>query len=733
MSRSKRSSRGRPPEGTPAPPSKRAAPRSLQRLGAVALATAIGAALLLGRSGGGRPLGAGLNVLLVTLDTTRADRLGCYGYRGANTARLDRLAAEGVRFENAFADAPITLPSHASLLTGLYPFEHGVRNNGNFYLPERFETLATVLRKRGYRTAAFVSSFVLDRRYGLARGFESYDDRMEDAAALGSSREAERRGDRTALACTRWLEGHAGEGASAPFFVWLHLYDPHEPYRPPPPFRDLFVDHPYDGEIAFTDVAVASVLEKLAQLGLLDRSLVAVVADHGESLGDHGEETHSMFLYESAIRVPLILWRPGVLPAGKVVASPVRTLDLAPTILDILGEPPLAAPHARSLRGAIDGRSPERPPAVYAETYVPKFYMNGAALRALREDRYKLIDAPRPELYDLAHDPGETQNRFEDEPVIAGRLRAELERLTAGADAAMSVGPVDEEAVEKLRALGYLGARGDLARTPRHEEEKDPKDLIAVFNRLRRAEGAVRDRRFEEALPILRALVAEEPRNAFAHQVLGSAYMGMRQHARAVEQFRAYLALVPNSAHAHQWMAVGYANLGDQTSALREARSALALDPHLSDARVLRAGILSALGRRAEAVQELRAAVATDPEKPLLRLGFAEVLFDAGQAAEAEAEYRTILKQYPVFAPALAGLGALLVRRGAVEEALAAFRRALEVDPRQDEARFNLAGVLERQGRAAEARAEYERLARAADTSPALRDAAKKRLGPPTR
>jgi arylsulfatase A-like enzyme/Tfp pilus assembly protein PilF len=699
------------------------------------MALAIGAALLLGRSGGsrGRPRGAGLNVLLVTLDTTRADRLGCYGYPGAKTARLDRLAAEGVRFENAFADAPITLPSHASLFTGLYPFEHGVRNNGNFHLPDRFETLATVLRKRGYRTAAFVSSFVLDRRYGLARGFDSYDDRMEEASALASSWEAERRGDHTAGACIRWLEGYARQEASAPFFVWLHLYDPHEPYRPPPPFRDVFADHPYDGEIAFTDLAVASVLETLARLGLLDRSLVAVVADHGESLGDHGEETHSMFLYESAIRVPLILWRPGVLPAGRVVASPVRTLDLAPTILDILGEPPLAAPHARSLRGAIDGRSPERPPAVYAETYVPKFYMNGAALRALRDDRFKLIDAPRAELYDLAHDPGETQNRFEDEPAIAARLRAELERLTAGADSAISVGRVDEEAVEKLKALGYLGAGGEMARTTGDEAEKDPKDLIAVFNRLRRAERAVRDRRFEEALPILHALIAEDRRNAFAHLVLGSAYMGMRQHARAVGEFQAYLALVPNSAHVHQWMAVGYANLGDQTRALREAGSALVLDPHLSDARVLRAGILSALGRRAEAVRELRTAVALDPDKPPLRLGLAEVLLDAGQAGEAEAEYRTILKQDPASAPALAGLGTLLVRRGALEEASTAFRRALEVDPRQDEARFNLAGVLARLGRAGDARAEYERLAHSADTPPAVRDAARKRLGSPAR
>jgi tetratricopeptide (TPR) repeat protein len=365
---------------------------------------------------------------------------------------------------------------------------------------------------------------------------------------------------------------------------------------------------------------------------------------------------------------------------------------------------------------------------VYAETYVPKLYMNGAALRALREDRFKLIDAPRPELYDLAHDPGETRNRFEDEPAIAGRLRAELARLTAGADETSRVGRVDDEAVEKLRALGYLGAGSEVARSTRDEKEKDPKDLIVVFNRLRQAEREVRQRKFSEALPILHAVVAEEPRNAFAHMLLGSAHMGMRQYALAVQPLRTYLALVPSSSQAHQWMAVCYTNLGDRKSALREAGSALALDPHLVDAHLLRAGILSALGRRAEAVQELRAAVTTDPEKPPLRMSLAEVLSDAGLPAESEAEYRAILRQEPAFAPALAGLGAVLLRRGALQEASDAFRRALEVDPRQDEARFNLAQVLERQGRPQEARAEYERLARDSDTPAPVRDAARVRL-----
>jgi tetratricopeptide (TPR) repeat protein len=635
--------------------------------------------------------GKGRSVLLVTLDTTRADRLGCYGHPGARTPILDRLASEGVRFENAFADAPITLPSHASLLTALYPFEHGVRNNGNFRLSERPPTLATALRDRGYRTAAFLSSFVLDRRYGLARGFETYDDRMDAAPESAPFPEAERRGDRTVLALGRWLEGRAADGA--PFFAWLHLYDAHEPYRPPPPFRETIAD-PYDGEIAFADAALGQALDKLGTLGLRDKTVVAVVADHGESLGDHGEETHSMFVYDSVIRVPLIFWGPGLLPAGRTIGAPVRTIDVAPTLLDLVEAPPLASPHARSLRGLIQGRSAAPPPAVYAETYVPQLYMNGAPLRAVRDERYKLIDAPRPELYDLARDPGESQDRYRDEPKIAAALRLELDRLTGGSPGAMSTGPVDAEAAEKLRALGYVGAGSEPLRTSR-AGLKDPKDLVAVFNRLRRADEAVRARRFPEALALLEAVKAEDPRNAFARQLLGSAQLGSRRFARALEEFRAYAALVPGSAQAHQWMAVCHANLGDLASALREAGAALVLDPRLRDARLLRAGLLAAQGRSAEAAEELRAALDADPDDSTLRLSFAEVLAAKGSLADAEREYRRVVADDPAL---------------------------------RDEARLGLAAVLGRQRRTAEARAELERIAQSPDAAAELRQAARRQL-----
>jgi choline-sulfatase len=668
----------------------------------------------------------GLDVLLVTLDTTRADRLGCYGYASAKTRHLDRLAAEGTRFETAIATAPITLPSHSSILTGLYPFEHGVRNNGNFYLASRFETLATRLKARGYHTGAFVSSFILDRRYGLDRGFDVYDDRMEGEYKQVVALQAERRGDRTALALDRWIDERAKE-PQAPFFAWLHLYDPHEPYSPPHPFRDIFANDPYEGEIAFVDAIVASVLDRLRGAGLLDRTLVVVTGDHGESLGEHGESTHSMFVYDAALRVPLVFWRPGLVPAGRVVADSVRLIDIAPTILDLVGAPGLAAPHARSLVPLLMGRSAGPPPPAYSETLLPMFYMNWAPLRAFRDGRYKLIDAPRPELYDLPTDPGELHNLYAEQPRRAAALREGLDRLAASGDA-MSVQKLDREAMEKLAALGYIGAGAE----PRAGESgplTDPKDFIALFDRLRQANSAVRDRRFDEAIPILKAVLAGDPKNAFATLVLGSAYMGKGSSEEAITEFRRYLELVPTSSYAHQWIAICYVRLGEREAALREAEAALALDPRFTDARVLKAGVLAARGQYDAAIRVLREAIATDPEKPTIRLDLARILAEAGRPDEARAEYETALRLEPDSVPALTGLGALLAEMSDLGGAEAALRRALGHDPQATQARFNLAQVLERAKRPAEAAAEYRRLAEDETAPPELRAAARSRLG----
>jgi choline-sulfatase len=719
-----RSRKRKPPAPQPPPGGPRRRAWAWTALG-LALVAGV-AALVVVRTRSAIPASKpGLSVVLVTLDTTRADRLGCYGDSSAKTRHLDQLAAEGTRFETVTAPAPITLPSHSSILTGLYPFEHGVRNNGNFYLAPRYDTLATRLKARGYRTGAFVSSFILDRRYGLDRGFDVYDDRMEGDFKQVVALQAERRGDRTALALDRWIDERAKE-PGAPFFAWLHLYDPHEPYRPPRPFRDLFASDPYEGEIAFVDAIVASVLDRLRGAGLLDRTLVVLAGDHGESLGEHGESTHSMFVYEAALRVPLVFWRPGLVPAGKVVQDPVRLVDVAPTILDLVGAPGLPAPHARSLVPLLTGRQAAEPPPAYSETLLPKFYMNWAPLRAFREGRFKLIDAPRPELYDLAADPGESHNIYAEQPRKAAALREGLDRLAASGDA-MSLQTLDREAMEKLAALGYIGAGAE----PRADATSlaDPKDFIALFDRLRQANSAVRDRRFDEAIPILKSVLAGDPRNAFATLILGSAYMGRGSSAEAITQFRRYLELVPTSSYAHQWIAICHLRLGDRDLALREAEAALALDPRFTDARVLKAGVLATRGEHEAAIAVLREAVATDPEKPMIRLDLARILAEAGRRDEARTEYDAVLRLEPDSVPALTGLGALLAGTGDLAGAETALRRALGHDPEATLARFNLAQVLERAKRPADAEVEYRRLVEDETASPDIRAAARARLG----
>ena len=698
--------------------------RRLTLVAALALVLA-GAWLVLkrGRPTATRPAAVERDVLLVTLDTTRADHVGCYGYARARTQRLDRLAAEGVRFAQVTSPAPITLPAHASIFTGLNPPAHGVRNSGNFYLSDRFETLATVFKRRGYTTAAFVSSFILDRRYGLARGFDHYDDAMGRTGPRILALEAERRGDHTTLALTRWLETRpAGER----LFVWLHLYDPHEPYRPPPPFREAFAHDAYDGEIAFADAAVAATLDAFARAGRLERTLVAVIADHGESLGDHGEETHSMLLYEGAIRVPFLLSSPGLVPPGRVVEQNVRAVDLAPTVLDLMGAAPLPRTDGRSLRALIEGGTGEAPPGAYSETLLPQLYMNWAPLRSLRDGRFKLIDAPHPELYDLLRDPGEETNLFDERPEVVRALRTALGEAQGG-EGAMSVGSLDRETIEKLAALGYLGASHDSApRTP--QAGADPKQMIGVFNRLRRANSAVRDKRFDEALPILREVLAEDPGNAFATLVMGSAHMVQGDNAAAIRYFRRYLELVPTSSYAHLWLAICHLRRGEQDASLREAEAALTLDPHFSDARVLKAGILASRGRHAEAATELRQAVLADPAKLILRLDLAKVLAEAGHPDEAAREYGAILEREPGHTDALVGLAALDAERGRLPAAEAGLRRALEIAPADPAARFNLARVLEAEGRRDEAREAYRLVAESESVLPPVRQAARAAL-----
>jgi choline-sulfatase len=664
------------------------------------------------------------SLLLVTIDTTRADRLGAYGHRGARTPVFDRLAAEGVRFEWAFTPAPLTLPAHASMLTAVYPPTHGVRNNG-FHLEDRFATLATHLGARGYRTGAFVSAFILDRRYGLARGFSTYDDEMPGSSTLmpWGGGDAERRGGETAQRASRWLEKQAG--MPGPFFAWLHLYDPHHPYRPPAPF-DTQLSDAYDGEIAYADSVLGSVLAALERTGLIGRTIVTVAGDHGESLGEHGEETHGVFVYDEAIRVPWVLWGPGAIPAG-VVTEPVRLIDLAPTLLELIGQGALPAAEGRSLVPLVRGRRVD-PAPVYAESLLPQLYMNWAAPRAIRDARYKLVDLPRPELYDLAQDPGESQNLYSQKPGPVRALRQQLDRVSQGSEGAMSTGTVDHEGAEKLAALGYIGAVAPAATDGAARLLRDPKDLIVVYNRLSAARAAARARRFAEALSIFEQVLAGEPGNSLAQLGLGTTYMGMQRWDDALNWLRRYAEALPANAFVHQWMAVCHVHLRQPEAALREADAALSVDPRLIDAHALKSGIFVARGDFETARRELEAAVAIDPGGPMMRLNLARVLLASGRLREAEAEYETALSLAPTNRGAMADLAGIRARKGDVGGAEELLRRSLALNDADASVRFNLASILERTGRLAEAEPEYRRLSADEGAPPAVRQAAASRL-----
>ena len=687
---------------------------------AVALAAAV---LLVIRFGGGLlPVRTPPDILLITLDTTRADHLGAYGDRNAQTPRLDRLARDGVLFERAIASAPITLPAHASLLTGLYPFAHGVRNNGTFSLRPSVPTLTTVLHERGYRTGAVVSAFVLDRRYGLAQGFDEYDDRMPARTGAG---ELERRGDQTARAAGDWLN-RAGRD-ERPLFLWVHLYDPHDPYDPPPPFRQTFTGRPYDGEIAFADQALGAILDQHARLGRRAPPLVAVAGDHGESLGQHEEQTHAMFVYESTLRVPLILSWPGHLPAGRRVAPLVRAIDVAPTLLDLAGQPPLAGMQGQSLVPLLDGRA-AAPASAYSETYFPLLYMNWAPLRSIQDDRWKFIEAPAPELYDLTADAAERSNLAAREPARAAALRRALDQMTGGAAGAMSSRTVDAETVRKLASLGYIGAANAAVDSGSHPAGADPKAMIGVFNRLRTANGALKSGQPGEAAMVAREVLGRDRGNAFALLVLANAEMEQGRYREAISHYREYAGLVPGSSDAHHRIAICLARVGRPDQALAEEEAALAIDPRDAEAHELRGGLLTERGHVDEGLQHLRSATEIDPDNAPFRVGLARALIVAHRLDEAETELVRALELRPQLAAAHAASGSLALARDQIGRAVDGFRRALDLDETQDDVRLDLARALERAGRDGEAQTEYRRLADAPETPAAIRRAASARL-----
>jgi arylsulfatase A-like enzyme len=496
---------------------------------------------------------AGFNVVLFTLDTLRADRVHCYGYEGVATPALDALAADGVRIADAVSVVPMTLPAHATIMTGDYPPRHGVRDNGTYRLTPNRETLATRLKARGYSTAAFIAAFVLDRRYGLDQGFDVYDDAItpEQGAPGGEPLNPQRRGDVVIDSAARWLEAHEEAASDRPFFTWIHLFDPHTPYAPPEPFKTQYARNLYDGEVAFLDRQVGRFVDRLRELDLLDNTVIAIVGDHGEGLGDHGESTHSLLIYESTISVPMIFHSPAIIHGGQVVDGRVAaTIDVAPTLLDLLGLDAGGHDGESLLKNSVD---PDR--AVYVETLAPKLNHGWSPLYALRRHRDKYIDAPTPEYYDLNSDPGELHSLWagdhRETEVLAERLAALMESFDRVEHADGAGVELDRDAIEKLAALGYVRGRV----LEKGESLLDPKDMIAQWDsRMERASALVGAGRHNEAIPLINSLLQVSPGDASLWSLLSMAQVQASQVDAAITSRRRAIELQPNDAGG--WVAL---------------------------------------------------------------------------------------------------------------------------------------------------------------------------------
>jgi len=637
---------------------------------------------------------AGQNLLVITIDTLRADRLGAYGYSKANTPHLDELASEGVVFEDVVAQVPVTLPSHASLLTGLVPPTHGVRDNTYFRLDLEAQTLAEVLKGQGYETAAFVSAFVLDSSFGLDQGFDVYDDEVAGEAEIAGTI-AERRGELVTRSFVSWVEKRSSD---RPFFAWLHFFDPHLPYAPPSPYPAG-----YDGEIAYVDAQVGRVLETLEAKGLGKDTLVVVTSDHGESLGEHGEKSHGFFVYDATLRVPLILKSAASLPAGERIATPVRTIDIFPTVLEALDVPVPDESQGRSLLSLVKGEATEPAPA-YAECYVSELNFRWAPLVALRERGYKYIEAPRPELYDLSADPGETRNLFEADPGRARQMRSRLADLVAALPASLSSrSQPDPETIARLRSLGYAAAGGGSA--PEGASLPDPKDRLHLWTRLEEVVLHQGAGDLPKAIAAALEVLEEDPTNLLALELLANARSSSGERDEAIEIYRRILDIDASRPLSH----VLFGNLlwqsGDLTGAEKGFLAALERDPDFARAHRRLGELYFTRGETEKALASFGRAAELADEDVETRLGIARSLKASGDLNAAMKELEALHKRNPQNPEVLAEYAGTLAQQGEVDRALS----LLAAGPDHHDIHYTSSVILRSRDRIPDALAELER------------------------
>jgi choline-sulfatase len=661
--------------------------------------------------------GAGSSVLLVTIDTLRADALGAYGNATVQTPWIDRLAREGVRFTQAHAQSVVTLPSHANILSGLYPMQHRIRDNAGFRFPKDKDTLATLLHGRGYDTAAFVSAFPLDARFGLARGFDVYDDRFSNVDTHTAFVMEERRGPETVALAAAWLAAHRDR----PFFLWVHLYEPHFPYDPPPEIASRFASNRYLGEVSAADAALAPLLSPLLEAGASARTLVVLTADHGESLGEHGEMTHGIFAYESTLHVPLVLWSPSLV-SPATVDEPVRHVDLVPTILDALALPPPREGAGRSILPLAEGRRMAAAPS-YFESLSSAKNRRWAPLYGLIDSSLKLVDLPLPELYDLAADPHEAQNLAASRAQSLDGMRQQLHALQAGDPGWHTSGTESADVRERLKSLGYVtGAPSTGPRT--YTDADDPKRLIGLDAQLQEAINRYKAGDLPGAIALCEDVVRRRPDMTLALSQAAFLYREQGRLEDAAHALERALAIDPEDAAAAALLGA-YLNEGGQPQ-----RAVAVLQPYTAveepdvDVVIAQGVAYAQLGRPGDALRSFERARQLDPGNPMPLVNVATVQLGARRYDEARQSLQEALLLNPRLARTHNALGVVEAETGHTAEAIVRWKRAVELEPQDFDTVYNLGRLLRESGRVEEARPYLERFAREAPASPYARDIA---------
>lgn len=644
------------------------------------------------------------NVILFTLDTTRADHIACYGYPGVKTPNLDALAGRGVLFEQAATSSPLTLPAHCSIMTGMYPTYHGVRVNGNTALSEEQTTIAEVFSARGYRCGAFIGAFVLDGRWGLEQGFQQYDDQFDlqkyrhiDLGAVQIP------GNEVMDRALAWLDGEK----ASPFFAWIHLYDPHAPYEPPEPYFSEYSRRglvgQYDGEIAFMDEQIGRCVAWLEKNGLSKNTILVLIGDHGEGLGSHGEGTHGYFIYDYAAHVPFIITTPLQGLRGVRVPSQVRGVDVFPTILGLVGIEGRAGVHGRSLLPLMFKPKTRDEAPAFGESMAPNIQFGWSPLQFLRTAQYKYIDAPKAELYDIRQDADEQANLFGDRPEIARRMKAELDRLIAetskGAPLPQAAN-LDRETVERLAALGYIGApvsaKKASAGAPR--ALADPKDKLPVFVSIQQAGELIIKDQYAQAAENLEAALRDEPTIPQALLQLATCYTEMGRTEEAKAKLDSVLKDDPENIQALISLANILLREGKKEDVLALCKHTLAVDERNVQAYMLMGEVYMSDNNHIEALPYLEKAVEIQPKLTRNRLNLAASLVGVKQYARAETMLKEIIVENPKSPRARYNLGLLYEEEGRLEEARTAYAEEVSAFPREFQARFNLGKVLLRLG-----------------------------------